>query len=51
MLMELPLCTGNALQIGRRLIFIYRAAEIGSIECAKILLEYNADIDAVNFLG
>jgi hypothetical protein len=27
----------------------FRAAEIGSIECAKILLEYNADIDAVNF--
>lgn len=28
-----------------------RAAEVGSIECAKILLEYNADIDALNFTG
>jgi ankyrin repeat protein len=28
-----------------------RAAESGNIECAKILLEYNADIDALNFNG
>ena len=28
-----------------------RAAENGSIECAKIILEYNADIDALNFQG
>ena len=28
-----------------------RAAEVASIECAKILLEYNADIDALNFSG
>jgi hypothetical protein len=31
--------------------FNFRAAEVGSIECAKILLEYNADIDALNFMG
>ena len=29
----------------------FRAAEVGSIECAKVLLEYNADIDALNFSG
>ena len=28
---------------------LFRAAEVGSVECAKILLEYNADIDALNF--
>ena len=28
-----------------------RAAEVSSIECAKILLDYNADIDALNFQG
>jgi len=28
---------------------LFRAAEVGSIDCAKILLEYNADIDALNF--
>ena len=26
-----------------------RAAENGNIECARILLEYNADVDALNF--
>ncbi len=36
--------------IGMRIIFInLRAAENGSIDCAKIILEYNADIDALNF--
>lgn len=30
---------------------LHRAAENGSIECAKIILEYNADIDALNFQG
>ncbi len=29
----------------------FRAAEVGSLDCAKILLEYNADIDATNFTG
>jgi hypothetical protein len=29
----------------------FRAAEVGSIDCAKVLLEYNADIDALNFTG
>jgi ankyrin repeat protein len=31
--------------------YIFRAAEVGSIECAKILLDSNADIDALNFSG
>ena len=30
---------------------VHRAAEVGSIDCAKILLEYNADVDALNFSG
>mmetsp|Transcript_22575 Transcript_22575/g.21752 ORF Transcript_22575/g.21752 Transcript_22575/m.21752 type:complete len:103 (+) Transcript_22575:193-501(+) len=30
---------------------LHRAAEIGSIEIGKILLEHNADIDALNFSG
>jgi hypothetical protein len=43
--MEAQLCIGNPI------IYIkyFRAAENGSIECAKIILEYNADIDALNF--
>jgi hypothetical protein len=28
-----------------------RAAEVGSVECGKILLDFNADIDALNFSG
>ena len=30
---------------------LHRAAEIGSISCAKVLLEFNADIDAKNLAG
>lgn len=30
---------------------IYRAAEACAIECAKVLLEHNADIDALNCSG
>jgi hypothetical protein len=33
------------------LTIVTRAAENGSIDCAKIILEYNADIDALNFQG
>lgn len=46
--MEAQPCTGKSS------LFLHqshRAAENGSIICAKILLEYNADIDAVNFQG
>lgn len=28
-----------------------RAAEVGTIECAKILLDNSADIDALNYTG
>jgi hypothetical protein len=36
---------------GKKNLFLIfsRAAENGSIECAKIILDYNADIDALNF--
>ena len=30
---------------------LHRAAEIGSIACAEVLLEFNADIDARNLAG
>ena len=30
---------------------LHRAAEIGSIACAKILLEFNADINMSNNMG
>jgi len=45
-MMEPQRCIGK----DRRNLYC-RAAEISSIECAKILLEYNADIDALNFSG
>ena len=41
----LQLCTGN-----QGLINV-RAAEGGFIDCAKILIDNNADIDALNFQG
>lgn len=44
------LCIGNAFIFGK-LIYFDRAAEVGTIECAQILLEFNADIDALNFSG
>jgi ankyrin repeat protein len=30
---------------------LHRAAEVNSLECAQILIEQNADIDATNFRG
>lgn len=30
---------------------LHRAAEIGSISCAEVLLEYNSDINDKNYLG
>ena len=30
---------------------LHRAAEIGSIRCAEILLKFNVDVDAENFQG
>lgn len=30
---------------------LHRAAEIGSISCADVLLEFKADIDATNLVG
>jgi len=43
--MEAQLCTGKE----NMYLLFSRAAENGSIECAKIILDYNADIDALNF--
>ena len=44
------LSTEAQLYIGKLYDFYnLRAAENGSIECAKIILDYNADIDALNF--
>jgi len=40
--------------IGKRLflkVYSLRAAEVGSVECGKILLDFNADIDALNYSG
>ena len=30
---------------------LHRAAEVNSVECARVLVEQNADVNATNFSG